>query len=687
MTRLYRLLLTIALIAASGDALAQSTLLQGGSWSTGRVPMYVGSGGAQTIVQDSGPASGGGPGIGVSEFNITARGTGTAPFVGQGTGPNGEVMCLFDAPSTNSTGYHSMCFSANVGSAGMISYQANGAASALPLKFKVNGVTYEFPFTTSGVVGPASSTVNNAACWNNTSGTLLKDCGAFVTVAGNNTWTGTNNFTGTFQIGGVTQTFPASGALVGTSDSQTLTNKSIGASQINSGTLSAVVMPAFTGDVTTSAGAVATTIANNAVSNAKLATATQNTVKGAATSTAIADLTMPSCSGASDALQWTTNTGFGCTAITSNAAGWGVNLSGGTFSISTSAPPFAFDLPINMGLTASVGGSALTINLVTAAGATPSASSPVLIPFRSTTLATGTLAWSSITSARSITIPSAATLGTSNNIPFRIWIFATYNAGTPQLGVALCTVSTTMHPCAAWEMTRRSTVAIDGFSTSAGVLYAPATVSNDAVRIIGFAEYSSGLATAGSYASTPTTLQVANVGMKRPGDLVQTVRTNNAALTTGSTVLPIDNTIPQNTEGDQYLTQAITPTATPNLLQIRTQAVTAVNAGGASTWGAALFQSGVANALAAVGSATGGNNVMLPLNINYSMQAATTSAITFSVRAGPASAATMTFNGEASTGRFNGTMNSFIMVEEIMGFDVREPANDNIHPGILSRTG
>ena len=57
------------------------------------------------------------------------------------------------------------------------------------------------------------------------------------------------------------------------------------------------------------------TIANNAVSNAKLATMTQNTIKGAATSTAAADLAAPSCSGSANALQWLTNTGLQCATL------------------------------------------------------------------------------------------------------------------------------------------------------------------------------------------------------------------------------------------------------------------------------------------------------------------------------------------------------------------------------------
>ncbi|HZS54853.1 MAG TPA: hypothetical protein VFA65_10650 [Bryobacteraceae bacterium] len=54
---------------------------------------------------------------------------------------------------------------------------------------------------------------------------------------------------------------PAS-TIVGTSDTQTLTNKSIDASEINTGVLSAAQLPAFSGDVTTAGGSTATTLAS-----------------------------------------------------------------------------------------------------------------------------------------------------------------------------------------------------------------------------------------------------------------------------------------------------------------------------------------------------------------------------------------------------------------------------------------
>jgi hypothetical protein len=74
-------------------------------------------------------------------------------------------------------------------------------------------------------------------------------------------------------------------------------------------------------------------------------------------------------------------------------------------------------------------------------------------------------------------------------------------------------------------------------STNSSVYYTPngTALTSKALRILGYVEYSAGLATAGTYASAPTTVQLFGPGVKKPGDTVQTVygiTTSNTITTT-----------------------------------------------------------------------------------------------------------------------------------------------------------
>jgi hypothetical protein len=136
-------LILIAFLLSATAPLAQGTILQGGPWAPGHAPMYTGQGSGQAVVQDSGPAGGGATGYGLSEQLLVARGTGTPPYVGQGTGPFGTNWCDYDAPITNPTGYHFLCFSPNTTAGGIqggqLIYGAGGTAAPLPLDVCVNG--------------------------------------------------------------------------------------------------------------------------------------------------------------------------------------------------------------------------------------------------------------------------------------------------------------------------------------------------------------------------------------------------------------------------------------------------------------------------------------------------------------------------------------------------------------------
>lgn len=124
----------------SSGAFAQGAVQQAGPWAPGHAPMYAGPGRGQPVIIDGGTAAGGAVGANLSEMGLTARGIGTPPYVGQGTGPLGANWCNYDAPTTNATGYHYLCMSANAQGGGLLTYGAGGVALPLPLNFNVNGV-------------------------------------------------------------------------------------------------------------------------------------------------------------------------------------------------------------------------------------------------------------------------------------------------------------------------------------------------------------------------------------------------------------------------------------------------------------------------------------------------------------------------------------------------------------------
>jgi hypothetical protein len=233
--------------------------------------------------------------------------------------------------------------------------------------------------------------------------------------------------------------------------------------------------------------------------------------------------------------------------VTTNA------VSSGTWYLRMAPNPLyasfpGFDLPLNLGLSDSNNGSALTINITAADGTTPSPSDPVVFPFRSTTSANGNVNYGVVTAAQSITIPASATLGTTSNsgscvngstCPFRIYIFEAYNFGSPELAVATCSAPGVIYGCSAWEVAPTTTTTISGSATAGGTLYTTTGVAGDAIRLIGFCTFSSGLGTAGTWASSCTGLHVFSPGMKKPGDVVRIVSgtsTSGVAITPSSAV-------------------------------------------------------------------------------------------------------------------------------------------------------
>jgi hypothetical protein len=147
------------------------------------------------------------------------------------------------------------------------------------------------------------------------------------------------------------------------------------------------------------------------------------------------------------------------------------------------------------------------------------------------------------------------------------------------------------------------------------------------------------------------------------GAVVQRAYTQVSAVATGTTTIPDDDTIPQITEGTEFMSLSFTPTSATNKLNITI--VAALNSSTVLSLVCALFQDAVSNALASISNTAANTGYHTPTTFTHSMVAGTTSAITFRFRAGPTSAGTLTFNGTSGSRRMGGVMASSIIITEV----------------------
>lgn len=147
------------------------------------------------------------------------------------------------------------------------------------------------------------------------------------------------------------------------------------------------------------------------------------------------------------------------------------------------------------------------------------------------------------------------------------------------------------------------------------------------------------------------------------GIVVQVVNTQTGASATGTTIVPADDSIPQQSEGTEFMTLAITPTDAANRLHIEVvwigTAATAVR-----TIAISLFQDSTADALATGLRFIDTVSTIMTVAFAYDMVAGTTSATTFKVRAGVNISGTITFNGALGGRLYGGALASSITITE-----------------------
>jgi hypothetical protein len=153
------------------------------------------------------------------------------------------------------------------------------------------------------------------------------------------------------------------------------------------------------------------------------------------------------------------------------------------------------------------------------------------------------------------------------------------------------------------------------------------------------------------------------------GALVQTVSFETGAVATGATGIPYDDTIPQITEGTEFMTCSITPKSATSKLIIDVVFNATNTVGGNTNNIVALFRDSTADALVAVGYFLPSGNIGMNIKFTHVMTSGTTSALTFRVRAGldtGGTPGTTVFNGNSGGARIlGGVYASSIVIQEV----------------------
>ena len=147
------------------------------------------------------------------------------------------------------------------------------------------------------------------------------------------------------------------------------------------------------------------------------------------------------------------------------------------------------------------------------------------------------------------------------------------------------------------------------------------------------------------------------------GKVLQIVYNKQTGIVSGSGTFPIDDTIPQISEGNSAsMDLAITPSSASNKLLIQVSLAISSSSGGGCV--GALFQDSTANALACSYSYLHHANYPIgTVAFAHDMSAGTTSSTTFKVRFG-SHVGTAYMNNEGGSRRYGGTCTSSITIFE-----------------------
>lgn len=208
----------------------------------------------------------------------------------------------------------------------------------------------------------------------------------------------------------------------------------------------------------------------------------------------------------------------------------------------------------NFSFTCSVGSSALTIALKRRDGSDPSTDQPVRIAFRNATAATGDYSILKVTAATSLVVSSGSTLGTSSGALARLFIVGFDDGGTFRIGIYNPSGSSYVAPRED-QLNSSTAEGGSGGADSAQVYYTGTAVSSKAMRILAYIDVTE--ATAGTWASAPSKVQLFGPGVMLPRSVYQSFLGSDVSLNNTSNYFNIVNTGSIGAAGEVWLIRGV----------------------------------------------------------------------------------------------------------------------------------
>lgn len=193
-----------------------------------------------------------------------------------------------------------------------------------------------------------------------------------------------------------------------------------------------------------------------------------------------------------------------------------------------------------------------------------------------------------------------------------------------------------------------------GYDTSAGAVNLLADTNVVAAGLTKF-EQKGNVITDGS-----ANIRSGILGLKTPTGQIITHEISSHA--TGTTQIPTDDTKPQITEGNEFISLTIVPTSATSLLEIKGDLF--LSSSIVTNLTIALFKDNDVDAISAKGHTVRGGNDTVSLPIAHTMMSGTTSPITFKVRVGGNGAGTFAINGSPSSRQYGGAASSTLIITE-----------------------